>query len=91
MPDTSDIDLSNGSTNPYKVEMRHKLIPRCIHCGIFRNVILDGGDYFRHFVQGRGDVASNFPYLTLEQREILISGTHPECWAELFKDEEEVN
>ena len=29
------------------------------------------------------------PELTAEEREILISGTCPECWKEIFSEEEE--
>lgn len=28
------------------------------------------------------------PELTTEEREMLISGTHPNCWDELFGDED---
>lgn len=80
------IDLSNGSTNPYLVEARHNLIPRCFECGIFTPILLDGSDYYNYFVQGKGNIQDNFPYLSREQREILISGIHPECWDKLFKE-----
>lgn len=83
------IDLSNGSTDTYLVEMRHGMIPRCLHCGQFNPILLDGSDYFRHFVQGIGHAQDNFPYLSNEQRELLISGTHPECWKALFAETNE--
>lgn len=80
-------DWSNGSDNPYTVEPPHGLIPHCLHCGSHSIVTLDGTDYFNYFVKG-GRIADCFPYLTLDQREVLITGTHPECWDELFKEEE---
>lgn len=30
-----------------------------------------------------------FPDMSAEDREVLISGTHPDCWKELFPEEEE--
>jgi hypothetical protein len=71
-------DFSNGSTNTYLVEARHGLIPNCLQCGQFRPVLLDGSDYYNYFVKGaRIDI---FHYLTMNQRELLISGIHPQCW-----------
>lgn len=81
-------DFSHGSTNTYTVEARHGLIPKCYHCGIGTIVILDGTDYFNYFNRG-GRIADIFTYLTMPQRELLISGTHPECWDALFADEED--
>ena len=83
-------DFSNGSTNPYLVEARHQLIRPCIHCRQFRPVLFDGNEYYRYFVSGTvSSVAEAFPHLTLAQREILITGTHPECWDALFADDGE--
>jgi hypothetical protein len=33
-------------------------------------------------------VQDAFPMFTPDQREVLITGTHPECWDALFPDEE---
>ena len=82
------IDLSHGSSNTYLVEARHGLILPCIHCRKFRPILLDGNEYWNFFMRGV-PIERAFPSLTLEQREILISGTHPECWAELFAGVEE--
>ena len=30
-----------------------------------------------------------FPEMPMETRELLISGTHPECWDSLYKDEDD--
>ena len=36
----------------------------------------------------RGEVIQAvWPLVPLEEREVLITGTHPTCWAEMFKDE----
>jgi hypothetical protein len=30
-----------------------------------------------------------WPHMTMNDRELLISGTHPKCWEELFAEEDE--
>lgn len=30
-----------------------------------------------------------FPEMTMNNRELLTSGTHPKCWEELFPEEDE--
>ena len=79
-------DFSEGSTNPYTIEKRHNIIRTCMNCGIFVPVVLDGGSYFNYFFRGwYPDVC--FPTLSLDQRELLISGTHPECWDALMGED----
>lgn len=83
------LDFSHGSNNTYLVEARHRLIPGCIHCRRFIPVLFDGTEYYQYFVQGKfRSVAEAFPALTREQHEVIISGTHPECWFALFAGEE---
>jgi len=84
-------DFSEGSTNPYTVSDRHGLIPLCLQCGEDTEIILDGGQYFQYFVQGKGYVQDVFPHLNAEQRDLLITGIHPECSEEFYAifDEEE--
>lgn len=81
-------DFSHGSNNPYTVEARHQLIPACPYCGEFRPVILDGSEYYHYFVAGTaGNIQNAFPKLTPAQREVLMTGIHPQCWDALFADE----
>ena len=40
------------------------------------------------FIQG-GRISEIFPDWSLEDRELLISGTHPNCWDELFGEDDE--
>lgn len=80
-------DFSNGASNTYLVETRHRLIPSCLHCARFVPVKLDGNDYHRFFVQNADYIQHIFPYLTGAQRELLLSGIHPECW-DLWAGEE---
>lgn len=79
------LDYSNGSKNPYTIEARHNLIPKCFECGKFIPVVLDGTDYFRYYVKGEGNIQQIFHYLTGSQREVLLSGIHPDCWDKLFE------
>ncbi len=82
-------DFSNGSTNPYEVEPRHKVIPPCIQCGEESIIKLDGSDYFKYFVQGLGYVQTIFHYLNAEQRDLLQAGIHPECSDAFYGREED--
>jgi hypothetical protein len=41
--------------------------------------------------QAGENIQSVFPDMSLADREIMISGTHPECWNKLFAEGEEVN
>lgn len=59
--------------------------PRCRHCGKTGTV-----DVSLYSVKRwkRGTLAQDaFPHLGDGAREQLISGTHPECWTELFGEE----
>ena len=63
----------------------------CVVCGrIHEPVILDAEKFYRWKVGGE-HIQDVFPEMTKDQREILISGTCPECWDVLFpKEDEEV-
>lgn len=82
-------DFSNGSENPYTIEARHHMIPSCPGCHRFVPVMLDGSDYYTYFVQGKGNIQDIFPYLTTAQREVMMTGIHPECWDALMGPEDE--
>lgn len=64
-----------------------KFVKTCIHCGKPAEVevpldaakrILDG-----EFIQ------TAWPQATPDQREMVISGTHPACWDAMFADEDD--
>ncbi len=45
------------------------------------------GDFFKW---QEGELAQNaFPYLSADEREMLISGVCPKCWAKTFGEEYE--
>ena len=59
----------------------------CPFCGKYHAVEVSEADLAAW--EG-GELAQNaFPYLTADEREILISGICPKCWAETFGEEED--
>jgi hypothetical protein len=60
--------------------------PPCIVCNKTTTVVLDADAVKRW--KGGELIQSVFPDLDAAAREVLISGTHPECWDELFGEEE---
>lgn len=55
----------------------------CIHCGKETEFSVTKDEYQRLFIDNEY-VQSVFPNLSNEEREVMISGTHPECWKEMF-------
>lgn len=60
---------------------------RCLFCGEFEALSLDPELYARW--QGGEHVQDVWPDWTKGQRELLITGTHPECWDKAFGPDEE--
>ena len=59
----------------------------CPFCGEYHEVMVSEADYAAW--QG-GELAQDaFPYLTADEREILISGICPKCWADTCGGEDE--
>lgn len=81
-------DFSHGSTNRYEINARHNLIPTCLVCGARSIITLDGSEYFAYFVRGQ-NITTAFPTLTADQREVLITGTHPDCWDAMTKEDDD--
>jgi len=55
---------------------------KCFHCGKMARVEVPREQYE---AWRSGVLAQNaFPQLPPEDREMLISGTHPECWKAMF-------
>jgi hypothetical protein len=60
---------------------------KCMQCGKVSFIEVTYEEYQRW---QRGEHAQAvWPQWTAEQRELLISGTHPECWDELMGPEED--
>lgn len=61
--------------------------PVCVVCGKHAIVVLDAEKYDRW---QRGEhIQTVWPEMSADHREVLISGTHPECWDKLFGDSDE--
>lgn len=61
--------------------------PVCFHCHRAGFVTVLKTDYERYKAGALAQVA--FPEMLPGEREMLISGTHPKCWDEMFADEED--
>lgn len=54
----------------------------CVMCGHTTDMVIDTYDYVKW--QGGMFVQDAFPYLTADERELLKTGTHPDCWGRMF-------
>lgn len=65
---------------------------KCTVCGKYPTVVVatleDAVGLMRWGYQ-RVNVQQALPHWSAEARELLVSGTHPECWEQLFGNEEE--
>ena len=63
--------------------------PPCMQCGK-RTLVQMTEEQARELGEGPTEVTCRrfFPDWTPENRELLITGTHPECWEEMFGEEE---
>lgn len=60
---------------------------RCPMCGMYTIILVNEEDLKRWQC---GELAQNaFPYLSVEEREMLISGLCPNCWEALYPDPDE--
>jgi hypothetical protein len=59
----------------------------CIVCGKSSLVEVDA-DGLRMW-QGGAHIQRAFPQLAAEQRELLMTGTHPACWDRMVPEDEE--
>lgn len=55
----------------------------CIHCKQSNDITLDFMSYLAWY-NGDALIQNIWPDLDNDQRELLISGTHAECWKEIF-------
>ena len=60
----------------------------CPFCGNTYSVTVDFEDFFA-WKHGLRLAQNAFPYLTPDERELLISGICPECWEKMFGEEDE--
>ena len=58
----------------------------CVVCGVETQLAVDRELYRRW--RGGEYIQNVFPDLSEDERELMISGTHSECWDTLWKEEE---
>lgn len=63
------------------------LCPACPVCGSMSILEVNAADYDKWLTK-RLYIQDAFPYLSADQRELLLTGTHPECWDNLFGSDE---
>lgn len=61
---------------------------KCRLCGNLHKVEVAENDFLAH-LKGEKKVQEIFPYLSAEDRELLISGICPKCWNDIIPKEEE--
>lgn len=62
------------------------LCPPCMHCGKRAELLVPAEPYYRW---QQGELIQNaLSMLSVDDRELLISGFHPECWTAVFGEEE---
>lgn len=75
--------VENGILKSHLPDMLHRNV--CHHCNIKNIILLNNQDYLKwtagHYSQ---DV---FTWLSTDDREILQTGIHPDCWNEMFPEE----
>ena len=64
--------------------------PDCPICGISTDVMVDF-EMYKAFCNKEIIVQDAFPAMSKEEREVLMTGTHPDCWNIMWAgiDEEE--
>lgn len=60
------------------------IVTQCPICGCGNEVEVNEADYFDWDDGVKAQVA--FPYLSANEREMLISGICPTCWTRMFGD-----
>ena len=57
----------------------------CIECGLTSRITVSVNEYDRW--RAGEHVQNVWPEMPLEEREMLITGTHPACWTAMFEVE----
>lgn len=61
----------------------------CPHCHERGQVLIPEAEWFT-WDFGRGPhIQVAMPSLSADEREMILTGTHPACWAEMFPEEDE--
>jgi hypothetical protein len=75
--------------NVYQIdEDTYCFIRKCFHCQEESKFRISYGEYEALFIHEQY-VQDVYPLMSKESREFMISGTHPDCWNEMFNDFDE--
>lgn len=72
------------------MKINHKeviIVTTCPFCGHVNEIAVNEEDYW--YWQDGVLAQDTFPYLSADEREMLISGICPKCWEKTFGEEEE--
>lgn len=58
----------------------------CIHCRQKTIFKMTDNQYYNWIIQNNY-IQDVFPHLSIQDREQMISGTHPSCWNEMFPED----
>lgn len=63
----------------------------CPHCSRSGEISMPISDYESGIAAYKSGayIQNAFPNLTADQRELLMTGIHPECWKQMFPDDDE--
>ena len=59
---------------------------QCMHCDEVNELTVNAQD-FKSWQNGM-HIQIAFSYLNVDERELILTGTHAECWNAMFKEEE---
>ena len=61
----------------------------CIECNQHSMLTIEATDeQLDAYENGTKNIQSIFPELSPEVRELLVTGTHPECWKKMWEEED---
>lgn len=69
------------------LENAYKVVTACPSCGTITCFYVDEADY--HAWECGACIQDAMPYLTAEQRELLMGGVCGDCWQKAFGNEED--
>lgn len=81
-------DKTDYNYNFARTEQNVTFINSCINCRKTNSITLDDKDY-EIWKSTQRHIQSIFHYLSIDERELLLTGTHPECWIAMFPEDED--
>lgn len=76
------IPLPDGAIRNFMGTITYRTKP-CMSCGQQSLMKLDAAQHW-HWAHGGMFVQDAFPEMPADEREMLLTGTHPNCWSEML-------